>query len=68
MSGNMSEEEYQAIKTGVERRRAEKLEAEMEQIRSAPGTMAFATVDELMAYLDSLPPPEDRPARAEGSG
>ena len=55
----MSEEEYQRIRQGVLRRRAE---ARAANVAGTEGSerRRFETVDAFIAYLDSLPTPEGR--------
>jgi hypothetical protein len=65
--GQMTTEEYQKIREGVERRRTEKFEAWAAEILAEPEANPFATVDDFMALLGSLPPLEDRPAGPEGN-
>jgi hypothetical protein len=57
---------HKMIREGVERRRAEKIEAWSAEILTESEVRPFATVDEFMAFLGSLPSPENRPSSPEG--
>jgi hypothetical protein len=64
MPKTISEEEYQRIRRGVMRLRADKeLVKRAEEALAEPGTRRVETVEEFMAYLNSPSPPEDRPAK-----
>ncbi len=59
----ISEEEYQKIRRGVIRLRADKeLVKRAEEALAEPGPRRFETVEEFMAYLNTLMAPQDRPA------